>query len=167
MKTLITIAAIVMLVLSGMVGYLLDKPEAANFEAGRSPNSPYLYKTVTPLDSVTSSTTSGVVNIEGARRVTLYIDHDVLTDLQGTTTFDVDVSVDGTNYVDYKKLIDNVTNTNSQTPTRVETKVYDTNTSGILSMDLQNDIFKYFKVNSVITDGSTTTTATVFSLIEY
>lgn len=111
---------------------------------------------ITALDAVTATTESAAINVENAKKVTfLFIrtNHSA-----GKTVFSVTASVDGTTFVTYNKLIDNVTNTNGQTLTRVAS--YDTgtaNASAVYSMDLQHDAFKEIKVTATeTTDGTHT-----------
>ncbi len=121
----------------------------------------------TVLNGVSATTTSSAIDIEAAKRVTLAFNVASLAESgKATSTFTVQVSVDGTNYVTYNKLVDNVTNSNSQTLTRVASQVIDSNTSDYLSFDLQHDLFKYFKVTDTIT-GTTTSVVTVKALIDY
>jgi len=106
------------------------------------------------LDAVEATTTSQPVNIEDATRVTFVFkrsDHSA-----GKTVFSVTVSVDGTNYITYNKLIDNVANANTETLTRVSE--FDTgaaNVTATYSMDLTTDVFRYVKVTATeTTDGT-------------
>lgn len=106
-----------------------------------------------PISGATASTTSDPISLEGASKVTLQFtraDHSA-----GSSAFAVTVSNDGINYVTYNKLIDNVTNTNAQTPTRVAGATLSSNTSKVYSMDLENDCYKWMKVAVVeTTDGT-------------
>ena len=109
----------------------------------------------TPLNGVTATTESEAVSIEGAKKITLLLTRANHT--AGSSTFSVKVSIDGITYVDYNKLIDNVSNTNTQNLTRVTSKVLNDNGSAILSMDLINDCFKFMKVKvTQVTDGTHT-----------
>lgn len=128
-------------------------------------------KSVTPLNAVTATTTSDAIEINGAKRVTLFLDQDLVDLASGksTTTFAVTVSTDDTTYITYNKLIDNVTNSNSQTLTRVASKVVDDGTDYILSLDLTSDVFSSFKVSATNANpyNPASTTATVKALIEF
>lgn len=132
-----------------------------------------LVKDVTILDAVTATTTSSAIDIRGAKRVTLFLDQDFVggSALFSTTTFAVTVSTDKTTFVTFNKLIDNLTNSNSQDLTRVASKVVDDATDKILSMDLENDVFTQFKVTATTDMAAGTaigsTTATVKALIEF
>lgn len=110
---------------------------------------------ITAIDAVTATTESGAINIEKAKKVTFLFTR--ANHSSGSSLFDVDVSVDGTTFVDYNKLIDNVANTNAQTLTRVANKSLASNTSAVLSMDLQHDSYKEIKVKvTETTDGTHT-----------
>ena len=120
------------------------------------------YKRVTALDAVTATTTSEEIVISGAKKVTLYMtraDHS-----SGSTAFSVDVSADGTTFIDYNKLITNATNTNAQTLVRTGSVSLGANGSQIASMDLQHDAVYAIKVTATeTTDG----THSCSVLIEY
>lgn len=130
-----------------------------------------LVKDVTVLDAVIATTTSSAIDIRGAKRVTLFLDQDLIDANDGlaTTTFAVTVSTDKTTFITYNKLIDNVTNANSQDLTRVASKVVDDGTDYILSMDLSQDVFTQFKLTAttLTTEPVASTTVTVQALIEY
>ena len=105
------------------------------------------------IKDATATTTSLAQNIEGAKKVTFIFkrsDHSA-----GKTVFTVTVSADDSNYITYNKLIDNVTNTNSQNLTRVGS--YDTgaaNATKFYTMSPE-DCFKYCKVTATeTTDGT-------------
>lgn len=110
------------------------------------------------LDEVVATTTSAAVNIEDANRVVLVAtraDHD-----SGSSAFTAQVSVDGVNYVDYKKWISNANNTNVQDLARVTTLTLSADGSDFLTMD-PDDGFRYIKVKvTETTDG--THSATLF-----
>lgn len=118
------------------------------------------------LDEISATTTSSSINIDGADRITLaFTVADVTGTGLATSTFAVTVSVDDTNYVAYNKLVDNVTNANSEQLTRVGSVAMDSNATKFYSMDLQHDNFLFMKVTDTIT-GTTTATVTVKALIE-
>lgn len=125
-------------------------------------------ETKTVLDAISATTTSDVIDINGADRVTLSLNVSALTGDAGkaTSTFAVTVSADGENYVTYNKLVDNVTNSISQNLTRVASVAIDSNTTKIYSMDLQHDVFKFMKITDTIT-GTTTSEVTAVALINY
>ena len=59
----------------------------------------------------------GYFVIKGAKKVTMYFARDAETDI-GNSKFSVQVTPDGITWLNYNKLISNVTNSNSQTLTR-------------------------------------------------
>lgn len=104
------------------------------------------------LDGVEATTTSNAVNIEGAKKVVLVCnraDH-----ASGSSAFTAQVSVDGTNYIDYKKFISNANNTNAQGVTRVTTLTLSANGTDFLTMD-PDDGFKDIKVKVTETSDGT------------
>ena len=121
----------------------------------------------TLLNAISASTTSAAIDIDGAKRMTLFF---TVSGLGGsgiaTSTFTFQGSIDGTNYVTLNKFVDNLTNTNVQGLTRVANMVIDSNTTDYLSLDLEHDIFKYFKVTDTMT-GATTSSVTVKALLDY
>lgn len=94
------------------------------------------YKRIVLLNAVTATTNSAAALIQGAKRVTLQFTR--ANHSSGSSAFKVQVSYDGTNWVDYNMLIDNVTNTNAQTKTRILTKTLSSDTVAICAMDLEN-----------------------------
>jgi hypothetical protein len=107
---------------------------------------------ITVLDGVTATTTSAAVNLEDAKKVVLVCkraDHS-----SGSSAFTAQVSVDGTNYVDYEKWISNANNTNVQGLTRVTTLTLSDDGVDFLTMD-PDDGFKDIKVKvTETTDGT-------------
>ncbi len=76
----------------------------------------------------------------------------------GNGAFGVEVSNDGANWIVYNRLIDNLTNTNVQTDTRVAAPTLNTNTSKIYFFPT-SDLFRYIRVFvTVTTDGEYTAT---------
>lgn len=112
----------------------------------------------TPIDGATATTTSSAIAIDDVKGVTWVLtraDHS-----SGSTSFAVTVSLDGTTYVTYNKLIDNVTNSNAQTLTRVAAKSLGSNTSATLYMDLEKEPWKFMKITATeTTDGTHTAKA--------
>lgn len=104
------------------------------------------------LDDVTETTTSAAISIEDAKKVVLVCkraDHS-----SGSSAFTAQVSVDGTNYIDYKKWISNANNTNVQDLTRVTTLTLSANGVDFLTMD-PDDSFKDIKIKvTETTDGT-------------
>ncbi len=72
----------------------------------------------------------------------------------GNGVFKVYVSNDGTHWVQYNRLTDNVTNTNAQNDTRVSSVTLSSNTSKIYFFP-SGDYFRYVGVSlAVTTDGT-------------
>lgn len=109
----------------------------------------------TPIDGATATTTSATIDFSGVKRATWFFtraDH-----AAGSSTFTVDVSFDGETWVDYNKLISNVTNTNAQTLTRVASVALSSDTTSAVSMDLQHDAYPFVRVVATEdTDGTHT-----------
>jgi len=107
---------------------------------------------ITVIDEKTATFTSAAINIEDAEKVVLVCnraDHS-----SGSSAFTAQVSVDGTNYIDYKKWISNANNTNAQGLTRVTTLTLSSNTTDFLTMSPE-DGFKDIKVKvTETTDGT-------------
>ena len=154
-----------------MVGLVFLNLPADNTEEEKDIGGVMYTQKVIILDAVTASTTSTGINIDGAKRVTMLLDQDYVggSGYLATTTYTFSASVDGLTYVTYNKLIDNLTNSNVQDITRVASKVADDGADYILSMDLTNDIFSYFKViaTTVTPNPLASTTVTVTALIDY
>lgn len=112
-----------------------------------------MVKVLKVLDDVTATTTSGAVNISGARRVSFFFKRTAHS--SGKTVFTVSVSIDGTNFVTYNRLISNVANAISENITRVGS--YDTGTANaeaVYSMSPE-DTYKWVKVTATeTTDGT-------------
>lgn len=73
--------------------------------------------------------------------------------VSGNGVFKVYVSNDGTNWVQYNRLTDNVTNTNAQTDTRVASVALSSNGTKIYFFPV-GDHFRYIGVSlAVTTDG--------------
>lgn len=115
-----------------------------------------------PINAVTATTTSAPIDIKGAKRITLALtraDHS-----SGSSALSVEVTLDGTNWVTFNKLISNVTNTNAQTLTRVASVSIGANGTVLATMDLDQDVFSQMRVTATeTTDG----THTVKAFIEY
>lgn len=109
----------------------------------------------TPLNAVTESDTSNPINIGGAKRVTFAFtraDHS-----SGSSVFKVQGSLDGSTWVDLNLLIDNVTNTNAQTKTRVGSVSLSSDTTKVYALDLDHFGFPLIRVDVVeTTDGTHT-----------
>lgn len=98
-----------------------------------------------------SATTSAVENVQNLDNITLQFVATGISSGNGVMT--VLVSNDGTNFVAYNMLIDNVTNTNGQQLTRVASKTLSSNTSVVVALD--NFSWNMIKVTvTFTTDGS-------------
>lgn len=115
-----------------------------------------MIKQVTALDGVTATTESSAIDVKYAKKITFMFTR--ADNAGGSSTFTVTGSIDGTNYADLNKLISNVTNTNSQTLTRIASvAISNTNATSTASLDLQHDLFKYIKVTvTEVADGTHT-----------
>lgn len=113
------------------------------------------------FDGVTAaSTTSEVIDIKGADKVTLICqrtDHSA-----GNSKFSAEVGVGGA-YADYKKWIYNDDNTNSESLARIDELTLDSNAVDFLSMSPE-DAFEFIKVVAkVAIDGK----ASAWLVIDY
>lgn len=91
------------------------------------------YETVTLLNAVTATTTSEPLNVEKFKRIGFQFtraDHSA-----GSSKFEVQGTIDGTNWVTIVTLISNVANDNSETITRVADVTLSSNTSAIAWLD--------------------------------
>lgn len=112
------------------------------------------------IDAVTATTVSDPINIENAEKISLIFTR--ANHSAGSTAFSVEVSLDGNTYVAFNKLISNATNTNAQTLTRVASVSLASNTSSIVAMDLENDIFRWMRITATeTTDGTHTAKALI------
>lgn len=115
---------------------------------------------VKAIAGATATTVSDPINIENAEKVSLIFTR--ANHSAGSTAFSVEVSLDGVTYVAFNKLITNVTNTNAQTKTRVASVSLSSDTSSIVAMDLENDIFRWMRVTATeTTDGTHTVNALI------
>lgn len=112
------------------------------------------------IDAVTATTTSSAIPIEGAKKVSFYLQRAAHT--SGTTTFTVTGSIDGVNFVTLNNIVSHVTNTNAQTVTRVASVAPSGNATAIASLDLEYFCLKAIKVVATIaTDGNGSATVAV------
>jgi len=127
------------------------------------------------LNATTTTATSSSKMVKGAKRISFYFQRGGLVEANvGSTTFQVEISNNSTatkddgstlNWVVYNRLIDNVTNANSEQLTRVGSVTIEAATSTkIYSMDLETDIIGSVRVGvTEATDGE----HTVKALISY
>lgn len=119
-------------------------------------------KVVKVFDGVVETTESDLIPILTAKKVTLYVERTEPAEATGTTTFTAKVGV-GDNMVAYNRFISNVTNTNTQSVTRVANIAFDAAGTGFLTMD-PADAAEFIQVKATIeTDG----TASAWLVIEY
>lgn len=105
------------------------------------------------LAAVTADTTSGAIDIFGAKKVALQLTASAIT--SGNGIFTLTGSIDGTNYVTINGLIDNLASTNAQTVVRVASVTLSSNTSKIYALDLASFAYRYIKVAvDMTTDGA-------------
>lgn len=104
------------------------------------------------IDSVATADGAPIVGLKNAKRVTIFVkraDHS-----SGSSVLTASLSPNGADYVATNKLIDNVTNTNAQTLTRVASKTLSSNTTVFLSLD-PDDTAEFLKINVTrVTDGT-------------
>lgn len=105
------------------------------------------------LSAVTVTTTSAGENVEHFENLTLQF---IATGISsGNGVFTVDVSNNGSDWIAFNMLIDNVTNTNGQTLTRVASKTLSSNANVVVALD--GFSWKCIRVKcTVTTDGSYT-----------
>lgn len=120
-------------------------------------------KQVTALNAVSDTTTSNAIEIVGAKKVTILGQR--ANNGTGTSTFSVLVSIDGTNFVAYNRLITNVANTNAQTHVRAASfAIVNSNGYEFASLDLEQETFSHIQVKvTETTDG----THSAFVRIQY
>jgi hypothetical protein len=86
----------------------------------------------------------------------------------GSAIFNVDGSIDGSTFIDFNKLIDNVANTNAQELTRLSGKTITATTTGyMLSLDLTHEALDSFIVTANLATTSGAIDASVKALVEY
>jgi len=110
----------------------------------------------TLLSAVTATTTSAGIAVGDRVKMSIQFIGTSLTVGIKTATFLVTVSDDGTNYITYNRLTDNLTNTNSQNDTRVGSCALTSNTSKIYFFP-EGDHFEYLKATVNLPNGGTAT----------
>jgi len=130
-------------------------------------NYTFFSATTTTATSTNLSAGGGFFTVAGAKKVTYYFTHGgAATTSIATSTFSVQVSSDGLTWVNFNKLVDNVTNSISQNLTRVSSVAIEGATSTkIYAMDLAYDTFYATRCVSLEggaegTQGEATCTAT-------
>lgn len=124
------------------------------------------YKTDTMLNATTSDATSTVEVIAGAKAVTWYFTNESDSSGNGTSTFSVQVSADNSTWVTYNKLVDNVTNTNSQDLTRVGSVEMSGDQTKTLNMPLADEGHVFTRcISDLATSTSALATSTCKAVI--
>ena len=109
----------------------------------------------TMLSATTTQATSTPVAVAGATKVEVYFTRLGASNSVATSTFEIEVSPDNVNWYNYNKLISNVTNSNSQTLTRVASvSIVGATSTTVVALDLQHDTFR--NIRCVATQASTT-----------
>lgn|SRR3569623_158316 len=99
-------------------------------------------------------TATGANTADVSMRTKLAIQFVASAITSGNGVFKVYVSNDGTNWVQYNRLTDNVTNTNAQTDTRVASVTLNANGNKMYFFPV-GDYFRYIGVSlAVTTDGT-------------
>lgn len=110
------------------------------------------------LNGVTITTTSAGKGIDNASRVSIQLKAASVTSGSGTFTFDVS-NDGGATWTAYNRITTNVTNTNSQTDTRVSSFVLNVTGSSMVFIPA-GDTFEMIRVKcTVATDGAYSATA--------
>lgn len=98
---------------------------------------------------------AGYFVVAGAKKISVFFGRGGATNPNlGSTVYKIQVSPDGSTWVDYNKLIDNVTNTNAQTLTRVASKSISAATSTIqVAIDPTDSVYAIRCIVVETTDG--------------
>lgn len=106
------------------------------------------------IDAVTATTTSSMVGV--GDRVSLSLQFIATQVTSGSGKFQVQVSNDGSNWIYYNRLNDNLTNTNGQFDTRVASSTLSANGNKVYFFPA-GDHFNYLRINVLrTTDGTYT-----------
>ena len=123
----------------------------------------YIARNFTPIDGATASvanTAGQVFNIGRAEKVVFEFKR--AAHGSGSSAFGVEVSNDGTNFIQYNKLIKSQTNANTETLVRSGTVTLGSNTTEIYTMSPE-DTFEYCRIYvTETTDGTHTARITIF-----
>lgn len=112
------------------------------------------------INAVTATTTSNPIPVDKAEKATFVLKRASHT--AGSSTFTIQGTIDGDNYIALNSFITDVTNTNVQNLTRVASVALSSNTSQIVSLDLKNLALKFVKVVATLaTDGNASVSALV------
>lgn len=107
------------------------------------------------IDAKTADfTTEALQLLRGAKKATLFVKAASISSGNGVFKVQGSYAADGT-YVDMNILIDNVTNTNAQTLTRVASVTLSSNTTKAYALDLEHFTLPFMKVDlNMTTDGT-------------
>ena len=169
----------------GFAQYQMNKALAAVVIDSGIRITPNIVKEIDLLTSTSTAATSSPTSILGAKKVTIVA---VINGRIGTTTgkqsvlsitgsgiasstdviFDQDATTTGDTYFPINKLIDNLTNSNSQTLTRVRFKSLAAS-STMLSIDLEYDVIEKIRchVSNINVIGDTGQGVTCRAIIQY
>lgn len=107
-------------------------------------------RVIVALNAVTATTTSGPIALGAMAKTS--IQFLCASHTSGNGVFTIDVSNDNVTWTAYNKLTTNVTNTDSQTDTRVSSVTLSSNTSAVVSIPEE---FAFLRVTcTVTTDGA-------------
>lgn len=111
----------------------------------------------TAHDEITATATSTAIDISGAKAIAISLtEGGTVNNRSGVLS--VTVSTDGSTFVTYNMIVDNIATTNSQTLTRVASKTRNSAGTDILFMDpITLGALRFMKVVVTITDGGTPT----------
>lgn len=109
------------------------------------------------LAAVTATTTSAGTYVGNATKMAILLTAAAISSGNGAFTFEVSMDPVGTaspTWLAYNRMVDNVTNTNAQTDTRVASKTLSSNTSALLFVP-DADMFSLFRtIVTRTTDGT-------------
>jgi hypothetical protein len=109
--------------------------------------------------STTTNATSSAMSAYAVKKATAYFERYGEAGNNSTTTFSIQVSHDGTNWITANKLITNAANSNAQTLTRVGSVTIGGATStSMVAIDLERDVFRFIRCIAAF-DGSEATDA--------
>ena len=155
-KQNIALAIVAFVAMLGAISFTFAA--TTNSETELSPQWEHFYHYGMVTATTTQATTTSV-SIAGAKKVQAYFKYTNPTGTGfATSTFSIEVSPDGgTSWYDFNKLISNVSNTNAQMITRVDSLTASATTSATYAMDLVSDTFD--EARCIVTFASTTITA--------
>lgn len=109
------------------------------------------------LAAVVATTTSSGTYVGNATKMAIVLAGASITSGNGVFTFDVSMDPVGTTsptWVAYNRMVDNVTNTNAQTDTRIASKTLSSNTSVVLFVPDADMISLFRTTVTRTTDGA-------------